>query len=164
MLRTIILMRHAKSNWAIPMQPDYDRTLNARGIENAPMMAKRLLERGIHVDAIISSSAVRALETAKYLKTEMPETKTLLYKSELYQATPKIIEEEITDLDNNWQTVLMVCHNPGITYWANAQCGVITENMPTASMVAFTFESEFWYNYSTSNKKLLFYDWPKNLK
>jgi phosphohistidine phosphatase len=161
MQRTIILMRHAKANWPSPMQSDFDRTLHTRGLHDAPMMGQRLAKRGMEVNAIISSTAVRAKQTAELVAQALSQ-KIIEYKPELYHASPSTISEVIYSLDKNLQTVLIVCHNPGITDWVNQQCGVITGNMPAASFAAFTFESDYWHNFDAASKKLLFFDFPKS--
>ncbi len=160
MQRKLLLMRHAKSNWAVPNQPDYERTLNARGVSASVLMAERLVLAKVNIDTIITSTAVRASQTA-YIISQHLGIEDLIYRSELYHAPPATINEVIYSLDNNIKSALIVCHNPGITDWANNQCGVITSNMPTASIVAISFESDDWHNYDNATKKLIFYDKPK---
>lgn len=70
-MKQLLLVRHAKSSWANSGQSDFDRPLNERGHKDAPMMAKRIMDRGIHIDLVISSNAVRALTTAHYLQLQI---------------------------------------------------------------------------------------------
>lgn len=160
MQRTIILMRHAKSNWAIPLQPDHERELNERGNAAAPIMAQRLVQNNISLDLIISSTAIRAMQTAKHVST-ITQQNNIMYRAELYHAMPDVINETIYGIDANIKTALIVCHNPGITFWANMQCGIITQNMPTAGLLAITFNTLNWQDYDLAKKEILLHDWPK---
>ncbi len=163
MQRTIILMRHAKSSWATPGERDIDRPLNQRGMDAAPIMAERLMRKGINIDIIVSSNALRAMQTAQ-LVMQTFKTSTIYYDSNLYHASAETINEVIASLPPEALTVLIVCHNPGITYWANLQDGNLTENMPTAAMVAFGCDIKYWHLYPDVAKTLLLYDFPKNTK
>lgn len=78
-MKHLLLVRHAKSSWANPGQADFDRQLNERGHKDAPMMAKRILDRNITIDSIITSTALRALTTAEYFAhaNEIPKSKMI---------------------------------------------------------------------------------------
>jgi phosphohistidine phosphatase len=69
-MKSILMIRHAKSSWDDPGQPDFDRPLNERGKQDAPSMAKRLLEKSVAIDAFISSPAKRARKTASLFAAE----------------------------------------------------------------------------------------------
>jgi phosphohistidine phosphatase len=162
-LKTIILVRHAKSSWDNILQKDFDRTLNARGLQDAPMMGKRMLQRNIEVDLIITSAAMRAKQTATAIAVNMNyATQNILELQELYHASSSIITEVISSNADKNNTVMIVCHNPGITNWANQQMHPFLENMPTCSMIAFSINENHWQLFETAKKELLFFDFPKN--
>jgi phosphohistidine phosphatase len=79
-MKTLLLIRHAKSSWDTPSQKDFDRPLNDRGHHDAPAMAERLLDKGIKIDAFISSTANRALTTARYFARSIMFQSTKLLK------------------------------------------------------------------------------------
>lgn len=161
-MKTLIIVRHAKSDWGNLMQPDFDRELSLRGLRDAPVMGKRLFQKNIPVDQIISSTAKRAAQTAQLIAAEIIYSEAdIKWVKELYHAPPHIITEQIFEIDNKVNTAMIVCHNPGITSFVNGQCGNLTDNVPTCAMVAFTVDTDKWEDFSSAKKKLLFYDFPK---
>ncbi len=162
-MKTYIILRHAKSDWSNLYLPDFDRELNERGLHDAPMMGKRLLDRKIPVEHILSSSAKRATQTAQAVASEIGfHLNAIEYSEHLYHASPETMSEHMTTINNDINSVLMVCHNPGITYFVNQQCGHITDNVPTCGMIAFELDTDDWSQFLTAKRKFIFYDFPKN--
>lgn len=162
-MKTIIITRHAKSSWDNILQKDFDRTLNSRGYHDAPMMGKRLENRNLSISKIISSAAIRAKETALLIANELQyASENILFLEELYHAPPNRINDVIIALDDNIETAMIVCHNPGITDWVNEQAGTIIANMPTCAMAAFTANVQHWHQFAIAKKELFFLDFPKN--
>jgi phosphohistidine phosphatase len=162
-MKTLLICRHAKSDWSNLYVKDYDRELNERGERDAPMMGKRLLTRNFNIDLIVSSSAKRAAQTAKLIAQEINyPSKHIHWQDKLYHAPPSVIQEVIFETSNSINTLMIVCHNPGITDFINAQCGIITTNVPTCGMAAFRYDTPSWEQYPTSPCELFFYDFPKN--
>lgn len=166
MERTLLLVRHAKSDWGNPQQQDYDRPLNARGQRDAPEMGRRLKTMGHVPDLIIASTANRAAATARLIAAAMGYAEAHIHwLDSLYHAPPRVFEEVMatSGIDRNIKTLMMVAHNPGITEFANQ----ITEkfsidNMPTCSIVAVKAESHDWESFISAGPGLLFFDYPKN--
>lgn len=163
MERTIILIRHAKSSWADPDTSDFDRPLNERGKRDVPMMAARLLNRGIHPDLLVSSTAKRAATTAKGFAAMMnyPE-KAIAWKPELYLPEPDVFTLVLEQLPDTAKTIALFSHNPGITYFANRLSGVNIDNMPTCSMVAAKTNLPSWKGFEERSTKFWFFDAPKH--
>jgi phosphohistidine phosphatase len=116
-------------------------------IRDAPMMGKRLLTRNFNIDLIVSSSAKRAAQTAKLIAQEINyPSKHIHWQDKLYHAPPSVIQEVIFETSNSINTLMIVCHNPGITDFINAQCGIITTNVPTCGMAAFRYDTPSWSN------------------
>ena len=165
MKRTLVLIRHAKSDWNIIDQPDFERTLNERGKSDAPMMGQRLLAKNIIPDLIISSSAKRASKTAKLIAKELNYEKDNIQQfDKLYHAPPLKFEEVITtDIsDDTLKTVFIVAHNPGITQYAHELLQHLPiPDLPTCGMVGITFDAEHWSDFTTAKHQLLFVDYPK---
>jgi len=166
MKRTLVLIRHAKSDWNVIGQADFERTLNERGKADAPDMGRRLLAKGMIPDLIISSSAKRAAKTARLIGKELNYDKNnILYADKLYHAPPPVFEEVIAQeaTDDNIQTLFMVAHNPGITQYAHELAGHLPiADMPTCCVVAISFEAGSWSGFAAADHKLLFVDYPKN--
>jgi phosphohistidine phosphatase len=160
-LKTIIIIRHAKSSWAQVGQADIERPLNDRGLADAPEMGKRLALRNLPIQAILSSNATRAMQTAQAIAEPLGLSNGISYNNILYHASPFIINDVISHLPQAIHTLAIVCHNPGITEWVNEQASFVIHNMPTCAMAAFNANANTWQNFATSTKHLLFIDYPK---
>lgn len=162
-MKTIIITRHAKSDWGNLNQRDYDRPLNDRGLRDAPNMGKRLLKRNLSIDKIVASTAKRAAQTANLIAAAITyDLAKIEWHDSLYHAPPATISEVIFGFNNEWNTVLIVAHNNGVTDFANSLCGYFTDNMPTCAMAAFRIDCEQWSDFPLAKKELLFYDFPKS--
>jgi len=162
-LKSILLIRHAKSSWSEPSLNDFDRTLNERGKNDAPMMAKRLVKKKIKVDAFISSPAKRARKTAEIFSKEFGMKKgEIILAEDLYGASQDAFYNVISNLKNKYDQVAIFSHNPGITDFANALTDVQIDNMPTCSIFAIKIDSKEWNNFKTAIKEFWFFDYPKS--
>ena len=156
----LCLTRHAKSDWSTPELNDIDRPLNKRGYSDAPMMGKRLKERGIIPDMILSSTAVRAYTTARIVSQELEyPVKKIVLREELYDTSAEIYTRVLKEYVNS-STILLFGHNPTITTLANELGDLHTDNVPTTGMAAFEFTSGDAFLRGEKGK-LLFYDYPK---
>lgn len=162
-MKTLILIRHAKSSWDSPGLSDFDRPLNERGKADAPEMAKRLKEKNIDVDLFVSSPAKRAKKTAKYFAEAYDEKKgEILLIDDLYLATQPSFINAVTALDDKHETAALFSHNPGITEFASSLTKVRIDDMPTCAMFALQAETDSWKDFMKAEKKFLFFDYPKN--
>lgn len=162
-MKTLILVRHAKSDWSNDGLSDMERPLNDRGKKDAPEMAKRLRKKGLKVDGFVSSPAKRALRTAKYFAEEFHEKKdTIQVERSLYGALPPQFEQVVALLNDKEDTVVLFSHNPGITEYVNTLCHVRTDEVPTCAVFAVQAEVDSWAAFGKAEKKFLLYDYPKN--
>jgi phosphohistidine phosphatase len=162
-LKRILIIRHAKSSWAEIGQRDFDRPLNERGQRDAPEMARRLIQRNITIDLFVSSAAKRALTTTNLIMQEMKMgDDQLIVKPELYHAPPSVILSSIQQCDDTYNTIALVCHNPGITMFANMIQGLSIDNVPTCGVLALTTIASNWKDASIENMRFDFFDYPKN--
>jgi phosphohistidine phosphatase len=163
-MKTLYIIRHAKSSWAVADQPDFERGLNERGKKDAPRMGKRLKEKNIHPDLIVSSSAKRAYSTAKKIAKVLNYPKEKIKKDPaLYHAGEDTILSVIQELKDKHETVLLFGHNPGLTDFVNTlmnEEGNI-ENVPTCGVVAFKLQVDSWKDVSWGGGKMMFFDYPK---
>jgi phosphohistidine phosphatase len=162
-MKTLILVRHAKSSWDANGQKDFDRTLNDRGKKDAPEMAQRLKEKGLKIDLFVSSPAKRAHKTAKYFAEAFKADKDeIVLVDALYEAPMETFYNVVAGLHNKYDIVALFAHNPGITAFVNMLTEVHTDNMPTCGMFAVQADTDDWKTFKESSKKFLFYDYPKN--
>jgi phosphohistidine phosphatase len=163
LMKTLILVRHAKSSWDQPGLSDFDRPLNERGKKDAPEMAERLKEKGIKVDRFVSSPAKRAKRTARYFAEEFGVDKDdIKLVEDLYLATPEAFSSAILNLNDKDEAVALFAHNPGITEFASSLTNVKIDDMPTCAMFAVQAETDKWKEFEKAEKKFLFFDYPKN--
>ncbi len=162
-MKKLILVRHAKSDWSNPLQKDFDRVLNTRGLNDAPMMGKRLLNNNFVPQLIISSTAARAKQTSELIANEMNyKLDVISFQNKLYHATPETITYTIEHVSNEINCLMIVCHNPGITLFVNSLSGFVTENLPTCGIAIFQLKRDDWQMIQHCESKLLLYDFPKN--
>jgi phosphohistidine phosphatase len=157
------MIRHAKSSWANPMQSDFDRPLNERGEHDAPLMGALLKKKGLVPDLIISSPAKRAKQTAKSIAEVVGYEKNKIeFKDELYHCIPSVIEEVIINTNNNYKTVYIVCHNPGITDFINDLPGKVQiDNMPTCALAGIRVSAPNWSDFNMEEKEVFMFEYPK---
>ncbi|WP_207434208.1 SixA phosphatase family protein [Sabulibacter ruber] len=165
-MKTLYLLRHAKSSWDFEELSDHDRPLSTRGRSDAPLIGQELSERKVKLDLIISSSAVRAISTATLVAKELgfaPEKVGV--QEELYHITAEDLLMFIQSLPEEYTHVMLVGHNPTFTEIANLllpERSIV--NIPTAGIVAISFDCGYWGEISPDNSKLLFFDYPKNYR
>ena len=163
-MKTLILIRHAKSSWDDPGLSDFERPLNDRGKKDAPVMAERLYERGIKIDAFVSSPARRARKTAEqFAKRYKKDKEDLVLRTELYMASEEAFTTVIEKLDDSIDCVAIFSHNPGITDFANSLTDARTDNVPTCGIFAISIDAKKWNRFRDAKKKFLFFDYPKAL-
>ena len=162
-MKVLYLLRHAKSSWAEPGLPDRERPLNPRGRKNAPGMARRLCVKGVRLDQAIASPAQRAWETLCFFtkSLEVPKTKVRVEEA-LYDATVEVWLRLIRQLDESWQTVMMVGHNPAITDLAHFLGRTDILNVPTCGILECCFHGEYWGSLEEETNRLTInFDYPK---
>ena len=155
--KKLYLLRHAKSSWKDFSIRDFDRPLNKRGKHDAPMMAARMKERGLHPDVILSSPAKRAKVTSRYF-SEVLKTK-LLYVDSIYESSATRLREIAKDAFKEYDSVMLVGHNPSMTVFGNSLSEHYIDNIPTTGIIGFAFEKD---DVDLENATLLFFDYPKN--
>jgi phosphohistidine phosphatase len=161
-MKTLLIIRHAKSSWDSASMPDISRPLNDRGKKDAPAMARRLIGTGILIDRFVSSPARRAKETAEAFAHEFGQkSKDIEFVTELYHALPPVFKQVIAGLDDKDDTVALFAHNPGITTFANMLTTVRLDNMPTCSVFAAQSPAEHWNEFLTAGPEFLFFHYPK---
>ncbi|MCG2616053.1 histidine phosphatase family protein [Terrimonas sp. NA20] len=163
MSKQLLLIRHAKSSWADFSVKDFDRPLNDRGKRDAPVMAQRLLDKKITIDAFVASPAKRAKKTAEYFISAYDRQKSeIIFIDELYLATPVVFESVIAQLDDRYNTIAVFSHNNGITDYANTLTHTRVDEMPTCAIFAVKATASSWKDFTAAEKEFLFFDYPKS--
>ncbi len=161
-MKTLTLVRHAKSSWKDTSLRDSERPLNKRGRRDAPEMGRRIRDHGIRPSLIVSSPAVRAWTTAKLIAAEIGYPLEFLQKERsLYLASVDDILDVVAAQDEGFNSLMVVGHNPGFTEFANFLCPGLTGNLPTAGVVSVEFDRDDWQLYERPSIRLVVHDYPK---
>ena len=165
-MKKLVLIRHAKSSWDDPDLSDHDRPLNARGVKDAPRMGKRLKEKRIFPDRMITSTAKRALSTCLAMAEVLGYSKEkVISDRKIYHASEDQLLtfiQKLKDLNDHEDVTLLFGHNPGLTAFANQLADESIENIPTAGVVAIAIPTNRWSEVDFGCGKMLFFDFPKN--
>ncbi|MCH7853423.1 MAG: histidine phosphatase family protein [Proteobacteria bacterium] len=161
-MKSLTLLRHAKSSWNTAGLADRDRPLNKRGQRDAPLMGKRIGAQDIRPSLIISSPAVRAWTTARIIAESINYPREFLQRDErLYGASVDTIMDVIADQDPGFNNIMIVGHNPGLTRFANYLLKDITSNLPTCGVVSVLIDSDDWNLRGRPVATLTLLDYPK---
>lgn len=160
----LTLFRHAKSSWSNPGLADHDRPLSKRGRRDAPVMGERLAARGARPSAILSSTARRALATARRVAEALDYPLDEIRSSRrLYFAGTHEILQFIMEQPAGWPEIIVVGHNPGFTDLANLLLPELRlDNLVTAGCVAMDFPTDDWSEIAQVKATLLYWDYPRN--
>ncbi len=162
-MKTLLILRHAKSSWKDTSLADYDRPLNKRGKRDAPRMGKYIYEQGLVPDRILTSSAKRARKTATKVAKACGYTEKIKKTDSFYHAPPGIYYEKIQDLPNKYEIVMVVGHNPTMEQLVANLTGQ-TVTMPTAALAQVELPIEDWHTLDIYTKGKLHNLWtPKTL-
>jgi phosphohistidine phosphatase len=162
MLR-LTLIRHAKTEPAYAGQEDWDRSLEPRGLRDAPEMGKRLKDRQFKPDKVLSSPAVRALATASIIVRELGISPSKVIQDErLYLASPKDMLRVVQELGGTASHLMIFGHNPGITEFADQVSRERSiDNMPTCAMYTVQFDIDDWSELEWSTGMEAEFDYPR---
>ncbi len=158
-MKKLYIIRHAKSSWSDEKLDDFERPLNKRGKENAPMMGERLKEKGIMPDIIISSPAKRAKTTAEIIAQKVG-YKNILFLDDIYEAAPETLHKILSKLEDSYKVVFLVGHNPSLNALAEKLVG-FDENIPTCGIVEIEFKCKKWSEIDSKNARIVMFDYPK---
>jgi len=160
--KILYLVRHAKSSWKDPWLADRDRPLNKRGRRSAPDMGRRMLVQGHRPDLIVSSPAKRALSTARNIAKELDcDVSDIVSDENLYFSGIGGMRSVLEELDDRYQKVMMVGHNPAMTMLMNILGNTSVANMPTCAIAVIGFDIASWADLYSADGDLLGYDFPK---
>lgn len=162
-MKTLYLMRHAKSSWSFDDLSDKQRPLNDRGRDDAPLMGEALKKRDIRLDLLVSSPAVRAMSTAALVAHELeyPPEKIEVIEA-IYEASVPDLLTVVRELPDAAESVLLVGHNNTLTEFANLLSPSEIPDMPTAAILCLKFSADQWARVDRANAEYYFFDKPKN--
>ncbi|MGH2604129.1 MAG: SixA phosphatase family protein [Dehalococcoidia bacterium] len=162
-MKTLLLLRHAKSSWNDSPRSDHDRPLNSRGKRDAPRMGRLLAEQALVPDLIVSSTARRARKTAEKVAEASGYVGAIDAVAALYPGEPELLVRTIRSLSDEADRVLLVGHNPGLEEFLAAVIGR-HEHFPTAALAHVELEIDRWQQFEPRAGGRLVHLWrPKEL-
>jgi phosphohistidine phosphatase len=149
----LFLLRHAKSSWEHSDLSDFDRPLNDRGLSAAPFMGRLMRERGFSPDLILSSPARRARDTASLVREAAAFPAEMRLDERIYEASPSTLLQVLKGIDDNFDNVMLVGHNPGMEALIRSLSGS-TEAMPTAALACIELDISTWKEAAPNSGRL----------
>lgn len=158
-MKTLFLIRHAKSDWENALLSDIERPLNTRGYAAANLMSLRFKTTP---DLIITSPAVRAASTALIFARNLGyDPNSISIKKELYDSSVKDYLSVIKQIDHRFSNVLLFAHNPLISDTADQLCQSLPMEMPTCAVAGIQFSTESWSSIKPRSGELILFDYPR---
>ena len=162
-MKTLLLLRHAKSSWDDPTLRDFDRPLNKRGLRAAPLMAAHMRRKKLRPALVVSSPAERARQTAALVVEHAGLASQPRFDERVYDAELSRLVEVVSQLDDASDEVLLVGHNPGmeelLTYLTAEH-----ERMPTAALARLELDVDKWADVRERCGRLAWVARPKELE
>jgi phosphohistidine phosphatase len=163
-MKNLYLIRHAKSDWSDDSKSDFDRALNKRGKKAILTMAKALKAKKVMPDIILSSSAKRAKLTASGLAKKIGYKGKIKYIDALYMADTETLLGYIRNINDKYDNLFVVVHNPETTELSNMMTDDYIDNVPTLGIVALKLSIDHWKMLTFRKAKLKFFIYPKMFK
>ncbi len=162
-MKRLILIRHSKSSWKDLSLTDFNRPLNRRGKSDGPLMADYLKSKIGKIDYLHSSSSVRTFETSKYFINQI-QFRKIEYDDSLYHCSSSSILKMIMNYSEDYQSAMIIAHNPGLTNLINNIIDISLDNLPTTGIAKIDFDCAEWLDVSSKNSNLIDLKFPKQLK
>ncbi len=162
-MKTIYLLRHAKSSWKDESLSDIERPLNGRGSKAAEMMGAFLKREEVIVDLVLSSSAVRARQTTDRLLEAANIRTDVRFDERIYEAEVPRLLEIVKQIENTKKSILLVGHNPGFEEFLEWLTGAL-ETMPTGALAKVSLKNSAWESIQEKAGTLEWIVRPKQLQ
>lgn len=164
-MKTLYVVRHAKSSWDDPTLSDHDRPLNETGVRKTKIIVEYLKRNKVKPDLFKSSSALRALSTAEIIAGALDyPIEEIEVEENLYHASSETVFNELYVLPNSINSVMIFGHNPTFTYFVNGFVNPEMDNLPTSGVVSISFETDEWEKIAMVDYKVNFVVTPKLLR
>lgn len=163
-MKNLYLIRHAKSDWSDESKSDFERGLSKKGQKAISIMADALKEKKVMPDLILCSAAKRTKLTAKGLAKEMDYCGKIQYMDTLYMADPMEVLDIIKEINDKYDNVFIVGHNPETAELADLMADGHITDVPTLGIVALNIPLKHWKNFKPKEAKFNFFIYPKLFK
>jgi phosphohistidine phosphatase len=162
-MKTLFLLRHAKSSWDDPDLSDFNRPLNNRGLKAAPKMGAMIRKRKLQPEVVLSSPALRAKQTTEIVCEAAGLATVVCFEPEIYEATPQRLLKIVQGIDDQMNSAMLVGHNPGFEELLAALTAE-SQRMPTAALACIELSIDKWCEVLAGTGRLEWLVTPKLLK
>lgn len=161
-MKTLYLMRHAKSSWDDLNLSDFERPLNARGNRDAPVMAERMAAKSPQPQLVYASTAERVRQTILQVARAMayPEA-DIVWKREIYEGGVEVVMGLLESTDDSIETVMVAGHNPTMSWCVSHWSNGFGHHFPTAGIACLRVQADSWADVAASPGELVEFDYPK---
>lgn len=159
-MKKLYVLRHAKSSWDNPDWSDFERPLNARGLDSARFIGKLIYERNLQPQIVASSPAKRAKQTAVLVKELGEISPPITFDERIYEASPLTLFNLIREFDDKVDSALLIGHNPGFENLVRMLTRE-TISMPTAALAKINLDIKSWHGLETVSNQLEFLILPR---
>lgn len=164
-MKTLYIVRHAKSSSSNPYLTDFDRPIMEKGKEGLLRVIAFLLEKEIHPDLIISSHAVRAMQTSNVISHSLHVTSEHVFQDKsLYFGDEDNVRQIFYSLPSDIDSLMVVGHNPTMTNFVNIFLDEKIDWLPTSAVIALQFTTSNWLSVLNTKPEILFYIYPSLMK
>jgi phosphohistidine phosphatase len=161
-MKTLYLVRHAKSSWKYPSLDDFERPLNKRGRKNAPFMGEILKKLKVTPDLVMSSPANRAAMTARTIAAAINyPLDNIVYSEAIYEFSEDTLIHVVTKIEDSMESAMVVGHNPAINGFANYIGDQPISNIPTCGICCLDLDVPSWAKIGKKCGKISFIEYPK---
>jgi len=164
-MKTLYIVRHAKSSWESPDLDDLKRPIIENGIKKTNKIIDYLINEKVKVDLIVSSHALRAIETACLIADALKYAKSdIIINNNIYDSDEEGMLNEVYALPNDKENVMLIGHNPTFTQFANFFLVKKIDFLPTSAVISISFETDQWEKIESCICKVNFVAFPKRIK
>lgn len=161
--KSLFIVRHAIARSTEAGKKDIDRLLSSEGLQQSSRLGAYLVKNNVSISAIICSSASRALQTAELIADQLNfDIAKIHTDEELYEASVRIIFNKIADLNADWNEIILVGHNPVLSYFVEYLTGHHFEGMEPGSLVKISSTAKSWTEISQDNSTFEYYVVPED--
>ena len=161
MAKTLFIVRHAKAKPKEAGGKDFDRTLTSEGLQQSSRLGAYIYKKNTDISAIVSSNAMRAIQTSEQIADQINyDISKIHIDPELYEASVRIVLNLVCDLNNDWNEVIIVGHNPVMSFFVEYITGHHFDGMEAGSLVKISCEVDDWKQISEESATFQYYVSP----
>ena len=160
MVKNLFLVRHAEAIKSGPGEKDFDRELTANGVHEASKIGRKLFEKGIKIDMLVSSNAIRSASTAQLIAEQIKfNTSQILFEKDVYEASVRSLLNLINETEDRIQQLMIVGHNPVMSYLTEYLTGGQIDGFPAGGVAAIELSGS-WKEVTGSGGRMIFFEMP----